>query len=592
MKRIASLLMAVIIFLHILGGPVWAAYPSSGAQANVTASAPQSQDTGFLNQIWNGVQEVKNSVTSVVDFFRNFDPGQIINDWIKKSLTDFLRPTLTWAEKNTAQYPYLTHTDPQFTWWETLVVLALGLMLFAALRMAGQVMKGQRTSGDIVIVFGLFIWLFLSVWITNLLVYARNHITYAFMDWMIKQHWLTTDALQSTAQFIVPDLAKAIMANQDAVSAILAFILGGFIMFLFELFQFFVYGSWVLLVVGTPVFTTMTTWGSDFTPFMSLISGLVRTLIASIVIAISWGIQGYVYTSQTDTTLQIILQAVVVVITVLVLWMFWGKFIVTEIFGMLSQPVQTVKGNLTSKAGSSMQTAGKAASILGALTGNPALAAMGLKAKTAGDVLSEEGEKIKVQASRPPARHHDFFSRMVENSFGRENAAGAERSTGDFGSLKTTFKGPFTKPPSLHVEPSGHSIDSHLDHFEERLIPEEVGQYFKPVSTPGGGTFFKYDGPMADELAEQLREKGVPVHEIDNSVAVDLPHEKIAKRLAARNLRGRTLYWEKDGLFITVDAYGVTSQHVNPPRNGINMGPWKLKKGELETPDVDSEDKE
>ena len=594
MKRLGILLITLMLILNSFGGPVWAAEPAS-LNGGVTSSlAPANDNTGILDTILSGVKNVKESVSSVVSFFQNFDPGKLINDWIKKSLSDFIRPTLAWAEQNTAQYPYITRADPQFLWWETLVVLALALMLYAMMRIAGQIMKGQRTPGDIIVSFGLMIWLFGSIWATNLMVYGRNHITYAFLHWMIQENWLSSDLLQSTAQFIVPDLAKAIMANQGAVSAIIAFIIGGFIMLLFELVQMLVYGVWMLLVVGSPIFVTMTTLASDFSPFVSYISGLVRTLIATIVIALCWGIQGYVYTSQADTTVQIIYQAVVVIITIAILWFFWGKFILTEILEMLSRPVQTVKGNVTSNAGSSLQMGGKAASILGAMTGNTRLAALGLKAKTAGDVLSDHGEEIKVQASRNPSRHNDVFSRMVEKSFGREQAAADVRhESGHLGvkGFKTTFKGPFTRPPSIN-DSSAHTLDAHLDKVERRMIPEGVHSQFKQVSTPGGGTFFKYDGPMVDELADQLREKGVKVHTIDNQLAIDIADEKIAKYLVTQNFRGRNPYWEYNEETVTVDPYGITRQHTLPPKNGLNMGPWRPKKDQQGSPDEDPDEKE
>ena len=613
MKRIGILILTIILFLNFLGGPVWAATPSveggSAASVSTTDSGDSALDNlPILGQILSGVKAVKTSVTSVVDFFQNFDPGKLIDDWIKQSLSDFISPILRWAEQNTAQYPYITSADPQFSWWETLVVLALALMLYAMMRIAGQIIKGQRTPEDVVVLFGLLIWLFSSIWATNLMVYARNHITYAFLHWMIQENWLASDPLQSTAQFLVPDLAKAIMANQDVVSAIVAFIIGGFIMIFFELVQMIVYGVWVLLVVCSPIFVSMTTLASDFTPFVSYINGLVRTLIATIVIALSWGLQGYVYSSQTDTVLQIIYQAVVVIMTIAILWLFWGKFILTEILEMLSRPVQTVKGNVTSSAGSSLQMGGKAASILGALTGNSKLSTMGYKAQTAGDVLSDHGEEIKVQVSRNPSRHNDVFSRMIEKSFGREQAAADERSNaGHMGvkGFKTTFKGPVTKPPSMNQDSTPHTLDAHLDKVEQRMISEEIHSHFEQVSTPGGGTFFKYDGPMANELKEQLKEKGVTVHTLDKKLAVDIVDEKIAKYLATQNLHGRIPYWENNEKAVTVDPYGVTHQHTLPPKNGLNMGPWipnkekeqikkkkKKKKDQQDSPTKDPNEKD
>ncbi|SPF43520.1 conserved membrane hypothetical protein [Candidatus Desulfosporosinus infrequens] len=610
MKRVGVLILTMILFLNFLGGSVWAATPSISGGSTVSSTTDDGNSGGLsvddipiLGQILSGVKTVKASVTSVVDFFQNFDPGELVNDWIKKSLSDFISPILAWAEQNTAQYPYMISSDPQFSWWEILVVLALALMLYAMLRIAGQIMKGQRTPEDIVVLFGLLIWLFSSIWVTNLMVYARNHITYAFLHWMIQENWLASDPLQSTAQFLVPDLAKAIMANQSVASAIVAFIIGGLIMIFFELVQMIVYGVWVLLVVGSPIFVTMTTLASDFTPFVSYINGLVRTLIATIVIALSWGLQGYVYSSQTDTVLQIIYQAVVVIMTITILWLFWGKFILTEILEMLSRPVQTVKGNVTSSAGSSLQMGGKAASVLGALTGNSRLSTMGYKAQTAGDVLSDHGEEIKVQASRNPSRHNDVFSRMVEKSFGREQAAVNERpNAGYLGvkGFKTSFKGPFTKPPSMNDNSIADTLDAHLDKAEQRMISEESHSHFQQVSTPGGGTFFKYDGPMADELKEQLEEKGVTVHTFDKKLAVDIVDEKIAKYLVTQNLHGKTPYWENNEKTVTVDPYGITHQHTLPPKNGLNMGPWipkkkkktKKKKDQQDNPTKDSDVKE
>lgn len=602
MKRVSVLILAIILFFHLLSGPVWAATSSSNGGSTVSSAASGGNsgsgldDIPILGQILSGVNEVKTSVTSVVDFFQNFDPGKLVDDWIKQSLSDFIQPILAWAEQNTAQYPYLNNTDPQFSWWEILVVLALALMLYALLRIAGQVMRGQRTPEDIIVAFGLLLWLFVSIWATNLMVYARNHITYALLDWMIQQHWLPADLAQSSSQFLVPDLAKAIMANQSAVSAILAFILGGLMMVFFEGIQMIVYGVWELLVIGSPIFVAMTTWASDFTPFVSYLNGLVRTLIATIIIALSWGIQGYVYSSQTDTVLQIICQAIVVLVTVAILWLFWGKFILTEILEMLSRPIQTVKGNVTSSAGSSLQMGGKAASILGALTGNSRLSTMGYKAETAGDALHEHGEEIKVQASRNPTRHNDVFSRIVEKSFTRDQTTGNEEtkpgSSGNQG-FKTTFKGPFTKPPSTSHSASP-TLDAHLDKVEQRLISEESDEFFKPVSMPGGGTFYKYDGPLVEELEEQLAETGVKVHTLDGQLAVDIADVKIAKYLVTQNLRGRTRYWEHNGEFITVDPYGISHQHTSPPKNGLNMGPWRLKKetAKQDSPTVNLDKKE
>lgn len=600
MKRVGIILIVLTIFLNSFGGLVWAAevsndVPPTTSPTTSTTTPGDEKETGILDTILTGVKEVKGSVTSVVDFFQNFDPGELINNWIKESLSDFIGPTLAWAEQNTAQYPYITSVDPQFIWWQILVVLSLALMLYAMMRIAGQIMKGQRTPGDIIVLFGLMIWLFSTIWTTNLMVYARNHITYAFLHWMVQENWLSPDALHSTAQFIVPDLAKAIMANQDAVSAIIAVIIGGLIMLALELVQMLVYAVWMLLVVGSPIFVTMTALGSNFTPFVSYLNGLVRTLIATIVIALSWGIQGYVYASQSDTILQIIYQAVVVIITIVILWMFWGKFILTEILGMLSQPIQTVKGNVTSSAGSSLQMGGKAASILGALTGNAGLAAMGYKAKTAGDVLSDHGEEIKVQASRNPSRHNDMFSRMAEKTFGGEQAiANDSPVTSHLGvnGFKTTFKGPFTKPPSMSNDSLEHTIDTHLDKVERRMIPEEVHSHFKQVSTTGGGTFFKYDGPMVGELEDQLLEKGVAVHTIDDQLAVDGMDEKIAKYLVTQNLRDRKPYWENDEEIVTVDPYGITHQHTLPPKNGLNMGPWRQKKDQQSGPVEDPKKEE
>ncbi|MCB8818615.1 hypothetical protein [Desulfosporosinus shakirovi] len=590
MKRVGILLIVLIIFLNSFGGLVWATELSD----NVTPTPPPTtaatttggdEDTGILDTILTGVKEVKTSVMSVVDFFQNFDPGDLINNWIKESLSDFISPTLAWSEQNTAQYPYITSADPQFVWWQILVVLSLSLMLYAMMRMAGQIMKGQRTPGDIIVLFGLMTWLFSTIWATNLMVYARNHITYALLHWMVQENWLAPDALHSTAQFIVPDLAKAIMANQDAVSAIIAVIIGGLIMLALELVQMLVYAVWMLLVVCSPIFVAMTALGSNFTPFMSYINGLVRTLIVTIAMTLSWGIQGYVYASQSDTILQIICQAVVVMITIVVLWMFWGKFILTEILGMLSQPIQTVKGNVTSNVGSSLQMGGKAASILGAMTGNSRLAAMGYKAKTAGDVLSDDGEEIKVQASRT-LRHNDMFSRMTEKTFGREQSASNDRPVSSSGvkGFKTTFKGAFTKPPSMPNDSSEYTMDAHLDKVERRMISEEAHGYFNQVATPGGGTFFKYNGPMADELKEQLEEKGIAVHTLDNQLAVDIVNEKIAKYLVTQNLPQRRPYWENEKEFVTVDAYGITHQHTRRPENGLNMGRWKPKKDQKDRP--------
>lgn len=595
MKRVSVLILTLLLFLNVLGGPVWAAETSPGGSSSVASASSGGSlisDMPILGKIYDGVQAVKTSVSSVVDFFQNFDPGKIINDWIKQTLSDFLRPIVSWAEQNTAQYSYVNKTDPSFTWWELLVVFALAFMLYATLRMAGQVMKGQRTAGDILISFGLILWLFLSIWVTNLMVYARNHIAYILLHWMVGQNWLASDTLQSTAQFIVPDLAKAIMANQDALSAILAFILGGLVMLVFEFVQALVYGIWFLLVIGSPFFIMMTALASDFTPFVSYISGLVRTLIASIVITVSWGLQGYIYQNQTDTVLQIILQALVVVISVIVLWTFWWKFIETEILGMLSRPMQTVKGHVTSNAGSKLQTVGKAASILGAMTGNSKLATAGHKAKTAGEVISDHGEEIKLQSSRAPARHHDVFSRMTEKHFSQEPSI----SRGDSASnqnkvFKTTFKGPFTKPPAMNGgthQPAG-SLDSHIDRIEQRIIPGDVHEHFKEVSMPGGGTFFKFKGPLGDEISAQLKEKGVPVHTHDGSWAVDAPHEQIAKYVVTQTFRGRKRYWvQKDydtndpetprETYITVDEFGITHVLTEPPEFGLNMGPWQKKK--------------
>ncbi|WP_088186405.1 hypothetical protein [Desulfosporosinus sp. FKA] len=598
MKRISVLILTLLLLINGFGGPVWAAETiPSGASSTTSSSSGGTSfgDIPILGQIYNGVNDVKSSVSSVVDFFQNFDPGKIINDWMKQTLSDFLRPIVSWAEQNAAEYPYVNKDDPSFTWWEILVVLALAFMLYATMRMAGQVMAGKRTAGDILISFGLILWVFLSIWATNLMVYARNHVTYILLDWMVGQHWLSPDALQSTAQFIVPDLSKAIMANQDAVSAILAFILGGLIILVFEFVQGLVYGIWLLLVIGSPFFTMMTALASDFTPFMSYISGLVRTLIASIVITVSWGLQGYIYQSQTDTVLQVILQALVVIVSVIVLWTFWWKFIETEILGMLSRPVQTVKGQVTSSAGSKLQTAGKAASILGAVTGSSKVATAGHKMQTAGDVISDQGEAIKLQASRSPTRHNDVLSRMVEKNFRQERATADELSATNptpNNGFKTTFRGPFTKPPAMKDTDSHHrlgdAIDAYLDKTEQRIIPEAVHNYFKTISTPGGGTFFQYDGPLKDEIAQQLEEQGVKLHTIDDQWAVDLPNEKIAKYVAAQTLKGRPCYWvhnEKDDdtgevkdNFITVDDYGITRVSIKAPENGIDMGPWQQEK--------------
>jgi len=601
MKRVSVLILTLLIFLNVLGGPVWAAESISGGGTSATSSTSGGNSIGdipILGQIYDGVKDVKTSVSSVVEFFQNFDPGKIINDWIKQTLSDFLSPIVSWAEQNTAQYSYVNKTDPSFTWWVLLVILALAFILYATLRMAGQVMVGKRTAGDILISFGLIIWLFLSIWVTNLMVYARNHLTYILLHWMVSQNWLESDAFQSTAQFIVPDLAKAIMANQDALSAILAFILGGLILLVFEFAQALVYGIWLLLVIGSPFFTMMTALASDFTPFVSYINGLVRTLIASIIIALSWGIQGYVYQSQTDTVIQILLQALVVIISVVVLWMFWWKFIETEILGMLSRPMQTVKGHVTSNTGSTLQTAGKAASILGAVTGNSKLAMMGLKTKTAGDVISEQGEDIELQSSRAPTRHNDIFSRIADKTFRQEPSMAKRTSAASPASqtvgFKTTFKGPFTKPPVMSGDsnPSAKSLDSHLDRIDQRIISEAIHEEFQETSMPGGGTFFKYDGPMGDEIADQLREKGVKLHTIGDRWAVDIPNEKIAKYITTQTLRGRERYWvhtekgsdnddeteTKKDSFITVDDYGITHVSTQSPPNGLNMGPWQKKK--------------
>ncbi|AFM40464.1 hypothetical protein Desaci_1447 [Desulfosporosinus acidiphilus SJ4] len=595
MKRISVLILTLLILFNVLGGPVWAAETiPSGASSTTSSSSGGSfiGDLPILGQIYNGVNDVKTSVSSVVDFFQNFDPGKIINDWMKQTLSDFLRPIVSWAEQNAAEYSYVNKDDPSFTWWELLVILALALMLYATLRMAGQVMAGKRPAGDVLISFGLILWVFLSIWVTNLMVYARNHITYILLDWMVGQHWLSPDALQTTAQFIVPDLSKAIMANQDAVSAILAFLLGGLIILAFEFVQALVYGVWLLLVIGSPFFTMMTTLASDFAPFMSYISGLVRTLIASIIMTVSWGLQGYIYQSQTDTVLQVILQAIVVAISVIVLWTFWWKFIETEILGMLSRPVQTVKGQAASSAGSKLQTAGKAASILGAITGSSKLATAGHKMQTAGDVITEQGESIKLQTSRSPVRHHDLLSRVTENHFRQESASNDSTSASNQrNGFKTTFKGPFTKPPVMDGSTKSpgspdQSLDSRLDRIEQRIIPEDVHEHFQEVSMPGGGTFYKYEGPMSEDIAEQLKEKGVPVHSFDDSWAVDTPHEKLAKYTVSQTLRGRKRYWvhrdndtgdpeAKGENYITVDDYGISHVATKPPKFGLNMGIWR-----------------
>jgi hypothetical protein len=601
MKRVSLLIVTILLWLNFLGGPVWAATSSTaGGSTTVTTSTAGSSwadNIPILGQILSGVNDIKTSVGSVVSFFTNFDPGKIINDWIKQSISDFLRPILSWAEQNAAKYSYFTSTDPAFGLWQFLVVLSLALMLYATLRLAGQVMEGKRTAGDILIALGLILWLFLSVWATNLMVYVRNHLTYHLLQWIIQQGWLSSDTLQSTAQFIIPDLSKTILANQDAVSAILAFILGGSIMALFEAMQGIVYGVWQLLIIASPIFTVMTALAADFSPFTSYLGGLARTLLASMVITMSWGIQGYVYLSQTDTILQIIFQAMVVVITCVVLWMFWLKYIETEILGMLTHPLQTVKGHVTAAAGQTLQTAGRAAGILGAVTGNSTLAAMGHKTQTAGDVIAEEGEQIKVQASHPPRHHHDILSRMVERNFQQPQTTGnatsgmAENSNM---TLKTTFKKPFTKPPSLggaakpSDSPSGNIVDSMLDHIEQKILPDDGHEFFSEVSMPGGGTFFRYDGPMADDIADQLQENGVKTYAMDDHWAVDLPDEKIAKYVVLQNLSGRQRYWvykETDPVtkkereaFVTVDPYGVTHFKDKEPDDGVNMGPWQKPK--------------
>ncbi|WP_434510062.1 hypothetical protein [Desulfitobacterium sp. AusDCA] len=581
MKKALIILLLILLSLQCFSGPVWAAeaYPAAISSSTVAALG--------LPDIMGAINEVKTSIGSVVDFFTHFDPGKMVNDWIQKSLGDLLKPLISWSEKNSAQYPYVETTDPQFTWWTFLAFFGLIVFMFAGLRQIKQIMNGERPIRDFAIFFGLMAGMFASIWLTNRMVHLRNQFAYVFMTWMTDMKWLVMDPVQSSTEFIIPDLAKSIIwVNQDAVSSILSFMLGGLVMLIYELLQMFVYGTWLLLVVGSPFFLAATAWSDNYSPLISYLNGLVRTLITSILIIFGWGIQAYVYTNVMDTSIQIIIQAVSVVISILFIYMFWGKFIIVEVFGMLYHPVQTIRGNVTSKMGSGLKISGKLAGLTGLVTGHPGMASVGNQMEKMGEMAESQGEKIKMQAAgRGQVRYQDEFSRIFQRSVdtgGRQAAASS--SSQPIPSKFTVSK------PNQVVTPSQslHSFSATLDQAKDHFIPKPVHDLFVNTSTPGGGHFFKYTGPEEEQIAKQLKDKKIPIQKIDGHIAVDRIHGDVAKQIVAQTLKGRQHYWidpardedgnRKEANVVTVNKLGITRHQSAPPTNGINMGAWMKNK--------------